>query len=293
MPKVYCAMQHFKRHTAQSDDVVLSYADGGKGPAVVYIHGTLTTLDEGLLSLGAAFAPSHRFVAFDRPGHGASTDGVASGSAWRQADLIHNVVSSLGVSRPVVVGHSFGGAVAAAYGLMYPDEVSGVVALAPIAFPEPRLEQSLLGLRAVPGSGGWFNEMAVPFDAVVMPILWRAMFLPQNMPARFQSEFPFHASARRSQLRADGEEALRMGQDLARSAMAYRTARVPLRVLQGDRDAVVSPLRHGRAMAMLWPDAEFTTLPGLGHMAHHYVPELVVAAVKGLLMKSAAEPMAA
>lgn len=289
-------MQHFKRHSAQSDDVVLNYADGGSGPAVVYIHGTLTALDEGLIGLGDAFAGSHRFIAFDRPGHGGSGEGEASASAWRQAELIHGVVQSLGLEKPVIIGHSFGGAVAAAYGLQFPDDIAGVVALAPICFPEPRLEQTLLGLRAFPVSGTWFNAMAEPWDAMVLPVLWRAMFLPQPMPAAFADGFPFAASARRSQLRADGEEALRMASDLGRSAVAYRHARVPLRVLQGDRDAVVSPERHGRLMSLLWPNSQFTSLPGLGHMAHHFSPEAVVAAVRSIEADSldrAIEPVAA
>lgn len=272
-------MQHIERSKVVIDGICLACASVGRGSPVVYLHGALTTLDEGLIGLAETLAPHHRLIAFDRPGHGDSGVGEGTGSAWRQAALIHEAVVSLGVKRPVIVGHSFGGAVATAYGLQFPDDVAGVVAIAPIAFPEPRLEQMMLGLRALPGSGIWLNAFATPFDQAALPLLWHAMFLPQSMPAPFAQEFPFAASSRRSQLRADGEEALQMGADLARSAIAYSGARVRLRVLQGDRDAVVNPLRHGRMLALVWPDSDFVSLPGLGHMAHHFRPDAVLEAI--------------
>lgn len=272
-------MQHNPRVTTVVDDVSLSSVSVGRGVPVIYLHGALTTLDEGLIGLGATLAPHHRVTAFDRPGHGESGSGIGTGSAWRQAELIHAAVEAMGIVRPVVVGHSFGGAVATAYALQFPDDVVGVVALAPIAFPEPRLEQMMFGLRAIPGSGPWLNEMLALWDGVAMPMLWNGMFLPQQMTSAFKAEFPFEMSVRRSQLRADGEEALMMGADLARSALAYAGARVPLRVLQGDRDAVANPVRHGRPLSFLWPDSAFVSLPGLGHMAHHFAPEAVLAAV--------------
>lgn len=287
-------MQHSPKSVTISHGLPLTYATLGEGSPVIYIHGALTTLDEGLIGLGPALSPYHQLIAFDRPGHGDSATGPRTGSAWRQAELIHDAVSGMGILKPVVIGHSFGGAVAAAYALQFPDDVSGIVALAPIAFPEPRLEQMMFGLRALPWTGDWMNAMAAPLDGMTMPMLWSGMFLPQAPTPAFMLDFPFAQSVRRSQLRADGEEALMMAADLSRSAFNYPSARVRLRVLQGDMDAVVNPLRHGRPMSMLWPDSEFTSLPGLGHMAHHFAPEAVLEAVRQVSTKAtAALPLAA
>lgn len=289
----YCAMQHIKRGSITIQGVPLAYADQGRGPPVVYLHGALTTLEEGLIGLSETLAPCRRLIAFDRPGHGSSGVGAGTGSLWRQASLVREALAKLGVERPVMVGHSFGGAVAAAYGLAYADEVAGVVALAPIAFPEARLEQMIFGLRAAPGCGPWLNALAGPWDEMMLPALWRGMFLPQAMTGAFQARFPFAEAARRSQLRADGEEALMMAGDLARSALRYGSASVRLRVVQGDRDTVVDPMRHGRLLAALWPDAAFVTLPGLGHMAHHFAPEAVLAAIEAVEAAAVPEPLAA
>ena len=132
----------------------IAYAETGAGPPAVLVHGTLMTADDMRLGPMEALARRFHCIAFDRPGHGWS-DHVrgADASLWAQAATLRDAVQALGLSRPVICGHSYGGAVALAYGLAYPDEVSGIVALAPICFPEPRLEHLLFGPRAVPAAG--------------------------------------------------------------------------------------------------------------------------------------------
>lgn len=287
-------MQHIQRRTVSVQGMDLAYAEAGDGPAVVYIHGAMTTLDEGMIGLAPTLAPRFRFIAFDRPGHGASGRDLVTGSPWRQAQLIRGAVEALGIERPVVVGHSFGGAVALAYALQFPDEVAGVVAVAPIAFPEARMESLLFGLRTIPGAGDWLSMMAIPADRVLLPLLWNAMFLPQSMTPTFAAEFPFGLAARRGGLRADGEEAVLLMDSLTRSAAAYADCRVPVHVLQGERDIVVNRHMHGKPLAALLPDAIYTELEGMGHMLHHFRPEAVALAIDGLIARAdAALPIAA
>ena len=60
----------------------------------------------------------HRVIAFDRPGFGYSDR--PHGSAWSagtQAELLRDAFAVLGINRPVVLGHSWGAAVALALGL--------------------------------------------------------------------------------------------------------------------------------------------------------------------------------
>ncbi len=282
-------MQQFTRRTLTVDGLELAYAETGDGPPVVYIHGALTTLEEGMIGLAATLGARCRLIAFDRPGHGESAGDATTGSALRQAELIRGALVQLGVERPVVVGHSFGGAVAMAMALEFPDEVAGVVALAPVAFPEPRPELMMFGPRAAPLGGIWLSLVSAPADALLLPVLWNTMFLPHRMPPAFREGFPFGLAAGRSQTRADGQDATAMLASLTRSAMRYPACRVPVHILQGDRDLVVNPFVHGRPLAAVLPRGRFTSLPGHGHMAHHIVPEVVVEAVEAMFAQT--EPL--
>lgn len=272
-------MQHPERKRIDVDGLSLAYAQAGSGPAVVYIHGAMTTLDEGLIGLTGALASDFQITAFDRPGHGESERNAGTGSAWRQAELIHAACGSLKLTRPVIVGHSFGGAVAMALALAYPESVAGVVLVAPIAFPEPRLEIVMFGARAVPFTGDWVSILSGPADAMMLPALRNGMFLPQKMTPAFRDGFPFALASGRKQLEADGQDALAMIESLSRSASKYALCQVPVHIVQGDQDLVVNPLLHGRPLAAVLPRGRFINMPGLGHMAHHFAPEVVAEAV--------------
>lgn len=271
-----------RRFVSVPDGCEVAYAEAGSGQDLVLIHGALANLDEMWLGLMPALARQFRTVAVDRPGHGWSGRARAGdASVWRQAEILRDAAAALGLDRPVLVGHSFGGAVALAWAMSFPDEVAGVVAIAPICFPEPRLEHVLFGPRALPVGGDLLARMLhLASDPLILPVLWRAMFLPQAMPDRFATEFPFAHEGQSTQTVREGEDAAMLWRDLARSALRYRECRVPVRFLCGDADIVVNNHLHGRQASGLIPGAEFRWLPGLGHMLHHFRQDEVAAAAR-------------
>ncbi|MGV7034600.1 alpha/beta fold hydrolase [Methylobacterium symbioticum] len=268
-----------ERRFTEVEGIPIAWVEAGAGPDLILVHGALMCLEDMWLGPMAALARHFRVVAIDRPGHGASGHArLADGSLWRQAGILRGLAGRIGLERPVVAGHSFGGAVALAYGLAYPDATRGIVAMAPIAFPEPRLEQVLFGPRAVPVGGDLLSALLGPADALLLPLLWRAMFLPQGMPERFAAAFPFGLASRPDRLVAEGENANLLWPDLARSVAAYPTCRVPVHILGGDRDIVTNQSLHGRGAALMIPGARLHWLPGQGHMLHHFRPDAVVEA---------------
>ncbi|MGI4764524.1 MAG: alpha/beta fold hydrolase [Janthinobacterium lividum] len=273
-----------RRYAETGEGRRIAYVEAGSGPGVVLIHGTLMTADDMRLGPMPALSQAFRCVAVDRPGHGWS-DHVrgADASLWAQMETIRGAVRTLGLDRPVICGHSFGGAVALAYAQAHPDEIAGAVALAPICFPEPRLEQMLFGARAYPLAGDLLSRaMGVTLDTVLLPTLWHAMFLPQRMPDAFAAEFPFARAGSADQMVCEAENAVAMWPDLTRSALGYASCRATVRVLCGTADLVVNTLTQGAAAAAVMPRARFDWLPGLGHMLHHARPDAVVEAVTAL-----------
>src|SRR5579871_2078033 len=108
-------------------------------PAVVLLHGSSINLADMRMALGDRLERQYHVVLVDRPGHGWSDrpDGAADASPARQAALIHQALERIGVTRAIVVGHSWSGALATAYALAYPASVTGLVLLAPVTHPWP------------------------------------------------------------------------------------------------------------------------------------------------------------
>ncbi|MBV9396211.1 MAG: alpha/beta hydrolase [Methylobacteriaceae bacterium] len=262
----------------------LHYYESGAGRDVILIHGALVTADDPIIALQHALAPRHHIVAFDRPGHGLSTRPRGQSSLWTQADSIRDAASALGAARPVLVGHSFGAAVALAYAMRYPSEIAGVVAISPIAFPEPRLEHFLFGPRGLPLVGEALAASIGPLqDGLTLPLLWEAMFWPQRMPQNYRERFPFDRVRPQRRIQAEGEDSLTLVPDLTRSAVQYSTCATRVHVIASDVDLVTSPDIHARRLTRRLPNATLTIRHGLGHMLHHFAQDDVVRLVDDLL----------
>lgn len=255
----------------------LAYSEAGAGRDVLLIHGTLTTSDDMRLALFDELQRRFRVVAMDRPSRGAS-DRVAAADAslWSQAAIIRDAAIALGMERPILCGHSYGGAVALAMALALPETVAAVVALAPVGVPEPRLENILFGPRVATGPAA-----GSVFDPLLLPVLWDAMFLPQAMPSRFAGAFPFGLAGGPEQTLAEGESANVLAVDLLRSMARYATCRVPVTLVTGMMDIVVNPLHSLAASAMI-PGSRLHAIPDVGHMLHHSRPHVIAAHIADL-----------
>ena len=98
---------------------------GADLPPLVFIHGASANLNDQLVPLRPVLDGRAEMLFFDRPGHGWSGRGVANETPEAQARLLAALMDRLGVERAIVVGHSFGGAIAAAFALQYPERVCG------------------------------------------------------------------------------------------------------------------------------------------------------------------------
>lgn len=277
-----------RTHVSAGDGLSLAFAGLGAGTPVVLIHGVLTCLEDMIIALGGTLASRYRVLAFDRPGCGRSASRrFVDAGFWRQARALNRALEAMEVQRPVLVGHSFGASVALAMALDRPERVGGVVAIAPLGRPEIRLEHALFGPRATPFVGDLIGMGArETTDRSLLPLLWRAMYLPQEMPREVETEFPFALAGRSDCGIRIGEDALAAGPDLVRLLAAAPRCTVPVRILGGDRDLVVRNGQNGRLLAALMPEARFVDLPGLGHMAHHFAVQDVAAAVDELAAPS-------
>jgi len=112
----------------------VSYVGAGEdGDVVLLVHGYGGDRNSWLF-LQEPLAARHRVYALDLPGHGTSTKDVGDGSVGILADAILGVLDAIGAERAHLVGHSLGGAAAAAATARDPRRISSLTLIAPAGF---------------------------------------------------------------------------------------------------------------------------------------------------------------
>lgn len=118
----------FEDHFAEVNGVRLHYVSAGKGPLILFLHGFPEFWYEWKNQL-AEFGKDHLAVAPDMRGYNLSAK-PESVDAYRVDNLVEDVralASHLGAKKFVLVAHDWGGAVAWAYALKYPDTLEKLV----------------------------------------------------------------------------------------------------------------------------------------------------------------------
>ena len=153
-------------------------------PPIVMIHGASANLQSMRQPLGDTLAREHRVLLFDRPGHGWSArEKLADSTPQAQADMIAEALDSLGITRVVIVGHSWGGALVTAFALQHPDRVAGLVMLAPVTHPWSSGVAWYHNLATLPVLGALFaHTLELPIARLMLLPGARGVFAPQAMP---------------------------------------------------------------------------------------------------------------
>jgi pimeloyl-ACP methyl ester carboxylesterase len=124
-----------ERHYIEVDGVDIAYVDSGHDepsdkPPLVFIHGlsSYTAFWEHNLD---AFTDTHRVLALDLPGYGASGRPDAPMTPPWYADTVADWMTALDIDSATVVGHSMGGQIALTLTLDHPERVDRLVLSAP------------------------------------------------------------------------------------------------------------------------------------------------------------------
>lgn len=107
-------------------DIATAVLEGGDGPPIVLLHGpgafaaTWMRIIPGLVE-------SHRVIAPDLPGHGASHVGPGTLGTGRMLAWLGELIAETCSTPPILVGHLLGGAIAARFAIRDPDRMRRVV----------------------------------------------------------------------------------------------------------------------------------------------------------------------
>jgi len=257
-----------------------------QAPAIVLLHGASGNLEDMRFAIGERLAARYRVILIDRPGHGWSDrpHGAADASPARQADLIHQALRNIGVRRAIIVGHSWSGALATAYTLAYPDQVSGLVLLSPVTHPWPGGVAFINHIAAAPVLGPLFvRTFVLPAGYFLLRPGVAAVFSPQTPPPDYAARTAVALILRPSEFRANAQDLVRLKKFVTAQASRYGEIKAPVAIISGDvTDQIVWTDLHSRGSARQMPNATLDVLPGIGHMVHYAAPELIIAAIDRL-----------
>ena len=273
------------------DGARIHYVDLGDGPPVVMLHGLAGNVRNYTQTVSNELARTHRVILIDRPGSGYSgrPDGTTA-SIQSQADVVHRVIEELALQRPVIVGHSLGGAVALAYAAQYPEDLARLVLLAPPATPfapGPPVDRFKVDSAFMRTALAY--TVAIPASKRSGPETLRIIFSPQSPPEDFGTVGGALLARRPDQIIANFEDMSALNDGLAALAAELSAIRTPTTVLFGLDDAILDPQTHLEALRRL-PAASIMELPGAGHMLMYADPEAVIAAVRTATSLETPEP---
>lgn len=263
---------------------------GGTGPDLVLIHGAGGNTREFTFAFMDRLTDRYRVIVFDRPGMG-YTDRTAdkydsvlttqAESPAEQAALLQAAAAQLGADRPIVLGHSYGGSVALAWGLNHPENAAGIVNLAGPSHPWPGnlgayywVNGSVIGGAVVPPMIAAFASEARIEQAIT------SIFTPQPVPDGYADHIGAPLTVRPDSFRANTRQVNTLRPHVV--AMSERYARewtLPLEIIHGDQDTTVPLVIHSIPLSEAIAHARLTVLEGVGHMPHHAAPDTVEAAI--------------
>lgn len=256
--------------------------EGDDRPPLVVIHGASANLREPMLAFAGHLRQRQRTLFIDRPGHGWSERrGRADASPSAQAALIAAALKAKGIERAVILGISWGGALAAAFAVNHPQQTAGLVFIGPATHPWPGGVDWHYGITVTPVLGTLFSH------CLMLPIAWNrvpraveGVFSPEAAPTGYSEAIGARLLLRPAEFIANGEDVHDLKANVTALAPRYREIVAPTEIVTGDADAVVWPSIHSVGLERDIAGANVTWLPGAGHMPHHTRRADVLAAIE-------------
>lgn len=250
-------------------------------PDIVLIHGSSGNTREFTFSLATKLAADYRVTLLDRPGLGYSDRINRSGASLKQqASLLCEAAEALGATNPIVLGQSYGGAVALAWAVHHPDRLSAVISVAGVSHPwDTPLDayykltsHPILGPLVIPFLTAWVPDRTVP--EIIAEI-----FTPNEEPPGYDAHIGTGLTLRRKSLRANAMQRRNLLADILALCAHYKNITVPLEIVHGAADDIVPAWNHAERLVKEVAQANLTLLPGIGHMPHHNAEPEVIAAI--------------
>jgi pimeloyl-ACP methyl ester carboxylesterase len=259
------------------DGLRMHYEQKGDGPDLVMIHGASGSLRDFTFSLRDRLTDRFRVTVIDRPGLGHS-DPLSEFGLLAQARAIKLGLAELGVTDPIVLGQSYGGAVALAWAVDGGPRALVLVGAPSLPWPGEldlwyRLTSTSIGRAVVVPLASAFVPDSYVRSATV------SVFAPHPVPTGYDGFLGAPLITRRATLATNTAQVNALRAELVAMSRHYPTLTLPVELIHGTEDTIVPLDIHSAPLAKLLPNVSLTVIPGAGHMPHHSHAEVVIAAI--------------
>ncbi len=251
------------------DGARIHYLDEGTGPTLVLVHGLAGQMHNFTHSLLGKLTRDFRVVVLDRPGSGYSTrPRRASATMSAQARMISRFCQELKLGRPLIVGHSLGGAIALALALNHPEQVAGLALLAPVTHRPERVPPPFDGIaiaspllrRLI----AW--TLATPLSIANRDRALATLFGPEPVAPDFAVRGGGLLNLRPSSFIGASTDLMATHDEIGEMPARYKDLTVPVGILYGTDDRILDAATHGNGLAAKVEGTDLELIEGGGHM---------------------------
>ncbi|WP_075791437.1 alpha/beta fold hydrolase [Massilia putida] len=259
---------------------VREFGSGDPGaPAILLVHGLAAQLEHFTYGVTCRLSSRYRIVAVDRPGSGFSTRGPGTAADLNtQARILAALIDRLQLERPLVVGHSLGGALALALALDHPHRVGALALIAPLTHMQEHVPPVFEGLTIL--SPVWRNfvawTLAVPALIKNSRATLDQVFGPEPVPHDFATRGGGLLGLRPGAFLSASDDLRSLPDCLPAQQARYGELEMPVTILYGKDDRILDPRAHGQALADKVRGARLELIEG-GHMLPVTNPEATAA----------------
>lgn len=251
---------------------------------LVFVHGASSNGRDAQTAFDGEFG-ARRMIYLDRPGHGHSARiSRHLADPARQADCIAALLDHLKIDRVVLVGHSWGASVVAAFGVKHSKRLAGAAFLAPATHPWPGGVLWYYTLASWPLIGAFFaHTLALPVGERRVDCAIENVFAPDPVPLGYRARVGAELVLRPRTFLANAQDVAQLKNHVTHLSKAYHFITCPAVIITGTDDQVVWPHLHAYGLKRDLPNAKLVEIAGGGHMPHHSQTETVIATLKDLL----------
>lgn len=253
----------------------IHWVESGQGRSIIMIHGLAGNLRNFTFALTSKLNKEFRVISIDRAGNGCSyREYPKYAKLPEQARMIAEFIKAESIEKPVIVGHSLGGAIALTLALNHREAVGALALICPVTQPVFKVHQVFRPLDISKSVMRLFvaYTLAPILGALTERQTLIEVFAPEPVPKSFTTRGGGRAARSPKGFIAASEDLVFALSSSEPFMKLEKELPVPTGILFGAADHILDPTVHGEKFSAQ-TGAKLTLIPEKGHMVLVTAPD--------------------